>query len=126
MTAKKIVSPQAGEVLRVGHEDRETGLPVVWETWTGIGPTVPRVIEKCLASDRIVIGTVVREYVGGLTSGNFRLTASQSIHSAELINLRVHIGRYPRSSLLLCAIGEFLRFYLGRWHTLSLNRPVGV
>jgi hypothetical protein len=31
-----------------------------------------------------------------------------------LINLRVQIRRYARSSLLLCAIGEFVRFYLGR------------
>ena len=60
------------------------------------------------------------------TRGKFRPTASQSIHSAELINLRVQIRRYARSSLLLCAIAEFVRFYVGRWHTLSLNHPVGV
>ena len=60
------------------------------------------------------------------TCGNFRPTASQSIHSAELINLRVQIRRYARSSLLLCAIGEFVRFYLGRWQPHSLNHPIGV
>src|SRR5579864_559078 len=56
----------------------------------------------------------------------FSTTASQSIHSAELINLREQIRRYARSSLLLCAIGEFVRFYLGRRQTHRLNRPIGV
>jgi hypothetical protein len=60
------------------------------------------------------------------TCGNCRPTASQSIHSAELINLRVQIRRYTRSSLLLYAIREFVRFYLGRCRTPSLHHLVGV
>ena len=56
----------------------------------------------------------------------FSTTASQSIHSAELINLREQIRRYARSSLLLCAIGEFVRFCRGRWQTPSLNHLIGI
>lgn len=66
------------------------------------------------------------EYIGGLRAEIFRPTASQSIHSAELINLRVQIRRYPRSSLLRCAIAESVGFYIGWWQTLSLNRLIGV
>jgi hypothetical protein len=66
------------------------------------------------------------EYIGGLREELFDATASRSIHSAELINLRVRIRRYARSSLLLCAIGEFVRRYLGRRETRRLNHPVGV
>jgi hypothetical protein len=56
----------------------------------------------------------------------FSTTASQSIHSAELINLREQIRRYARSSLLLCAICEFVRFCRGRWQTPSLNHLIGI
>jgi hypothetical protein len=47
---------------------------------------------------------------------------SHPIHSAELIYLRVHIRGYARSTLLFCAIREFVRFYLGLRETVRLYR----
>src|SRR5215469_6654160 len=44
---------------------------------------------------------------------------SDAIHSPELINLCVHIGRYVRGSLLLCAIRELVRLYVGRRETVA-------
>jgi hypothetical protein len=39
--------------------------------------------------------------------------------------VRVQIRWYARSSLLLCTIREFVRFYLGRGQTRSLNHSIG-
>jgi hypothetical protein len=64
------------------------------------------------------------EYIGGLRAENFdQLHHNRYIR--RLINLREQIRRYARRSLLLCAIGEFVRFYLGRRQTHSLNHLSG-
>ena len=53
---------RAGEVFRIDQQTREACLQVVRGTGCGLGTAAPRIIEKCLASDQIVIDTVVSKY----------------------------------------------------------------
>src|SRR5271170_4452531 len=51
-----------GEVLRTGHETRERACRACEELGVVSAALPPRIIEKCLASDRIVIDTIIGKY----------------------------------------------------------------
>ena len=59
---ERAVGHRAGALLRAGDQAREAGLPVLREGAVVMAPLAPRIVEKGLASDRVVIQTVVAKY----------------------------------------------------------------